>query len=51
MIKPILWTIVAGITIVLAAISKNGGIWAYVIALVALACAFLQWMVWRKNNK
>ena len=51
MIKPILWTIVAGITIVLAALSKNGGIWAYVIALVALACAFLQWMVWRKNNK
>ena len=51
MIKPVIWTIVALVTIVLALMSTNGGIWVYVIALVALACAYLQWAAWNKNRK
>lgn len=51
MLKPIIWTIIALFTIVMALMSTGGGVWVYVICLVALACAYLQWMVWRKNNK
>lgn len=51
MLKPILWTVISVITIVLCYFSVNGGVWAYVIALCAVACAALQWAVYKKNNR
>lgn len=51
MIKPVIWTVIAAVTMVLAFMSKNGGFWAYVIAAVAAACAVLQWLAWRKNHR
>lgn len=50
MIKPILWTVIAVITIVLSIISTGGGVWTYVLIFAALACVFLQWKVYFKNK-
>ena len=51
MIKPVLWTVISLIAIVLSFMSTGGGIWAYVIIMCAVACAALQWMVYYKENK
>ena len=48
MTKPIIWTVIAIVVIVLTFISGYTGIWAYVMIATAAACAIIQWMVWKK---
>ena len=52
LIKPILWTIISVIAIILVFLADNNDtVWAIVFVIVAIACAVLQWFVYRKNRE
>ena len=50
MLAPILWTAVSVLALVLCFLAVNGGVWTYVFALTAIACAGVQWAVYFKKK-